>query len=319
MRLLRYLGLIGLIVFLFIVFAIGPSKIIGIFLRLNPLLFSIALIAIVPSVLLKAFKQALLVNTFAVKLSLFDSARIWLIGFFFSIISPGRSGDLVKSFYFASKTGVVAGKGLTAVVIERFFDVAALFLLSLIGFAIVSFHFILEAEMILPLLLFFMAFLALVFILTKKEIVLFFAKPFYRYLIPKRLQSNFKGGFNQFFEGVAVYKAKKLFLLMILLLTFLCWIVGILQYYLIANSLGLNVSFVYLLAVMPIVELLSVLPIAFSGIGTREAGLIFFLGLVGITADSAVSFSLLILFCALLLGLTGFIFFQGEKKVRFAF
>lgn len=315
MRLIRYLGLVGLAVFFYIVYSIGVSQIIESFSRLNPFIFLAALLLFFPIILLKGAKQAMLVNAFAVRLSLLDSAKIWLIGFFFSTISPGRLGDLVKGLYFARKTGVSTGKGVTAIVIERFLDIAMLFIFSISGFAAISFYFFLRFDLFFSIVLFFAGFLFLAFILTKKAIMLFLLRPFYRYFVPVKFKGKVHAGFTQFFEGIAVYKAKKAVLAKATALTAIVWVFAISQYFLIAYSLQLDVPFLFLFAVMPIVELLSVLPIAFSGIGTREASLVFFLSFVGISANSAVSFSLLILFSGLLLALGGFVLMQGEKKV----
>jgi hypothetical protein len=316
MRLIHFLGLIGAAIFVWIIYSIGASQIIESVSMLDPFLFSIALLFFVPIIALKAAKQAMLVNALAGHLSFFDSARIWLIGFFFSTISPGRSGDLLKSTYFVEKAGLQLGRGLTAVVVERFLDLVVLFLFGLFGFFVVSLYFILETSFLVPLLFAFVLFLAAAFAFTKKRIVLFFLLPFYRLFVPKKLKGKAQLGFHDFFEGIAVYRRRKMFLLKITGLTALIWFIGITQYYFITLSLHMNVPFYYLFAMMPIIELLTILPIAFSGLGTREAGLVFFLGLIGISAKTAVGFSLLILLTALLLACCGLACMRSEKKAK---
>ena len=70
----------------------------------------------------------------------------------------------------------------------------------------------------------------------------------------------------------------------------------VLIYYLIAQSLSINLSLTFLLMVVSITILIETMPITFLGLGTREAGMIFMLAMKGISAESAVTVSLLYLF-----------------------
>jgi len=313
MKIMRYLGLIGLAVFLYIVYAIGPGQIAGAFLRLDPVLFALALLALIPSVLAKAYRQCLLVNIFGPRLGLIDSAKIWLIGFFFSVISPGKSGNVIKSFYFKKKPGIPTGKGLSAVVIERFLDVAILFAFVLVSIIGLSFFFTAQADLLAPTVFLFVLFLLLAFVFTKKNIAILFARPFYRHFVPKKYGPRLRGAFHHFFEGVGIYKSKKLLLLEAIGLSVFSWSVAIFQCYLIALSLQINVSFAYLFMVIPIVNLLSILPIAFSGIGTRELSIVFFFGLIGISPGLAVSYSLLVFALDIVAGFAGWLLTFSEK------
>jgi uncharacterized membrane protein YbhN (UPF0104 family) len=93
----------------------------------------------------------------------------------------------------------------------------------------------------------------------------------------------------------------------------LVWLVSIVPYYLLALSIGLNLSYMFLLSVVPIVALLDMLPISFSGIGTRDAALILFLSFISIGKEYAISLSFLILiFGYVLIGLVGSIVMLKE-------
>ena len=48
-------------------------------------------------------------------------------------------------------------------------------------------------------------------------------------------------------------------------------------------------------SIIPLITLLDALPISFSGLGTRDAAMIFLFSLMSLSAEAAVSFSLLIL------------------------
>lgn len=316
MGLLRYLGLIGLAVFLFIIYSIGPMQIAQTLLQSNPFLLLAVLLIIITGVLIKAWRQCILLSAFDARLPLLDSANIWLMGFFFSIITPGKSGDLVKGVYFSKKPGIPIGKGLAVTVVERFFDVAVLFVFALVGFAALSMFLFFQLDLIFPIFIFFVGFILLGFLLSKKDLVSFFIKPFYGFFIPKRFVNKLQAGFDHFFEAVDIYKTRKIFLLKVASLTVIVWVITIVQYYLVALALGIDISFLYLFAIMPIVNIISSLPIAFGGIGTREASLVFFFGLIGLSPSSAVSFALVILLFNLLLAAVGFLGVSSEKEVK---
>ena len=61
---------------------------------------------------------------------------------------------------------------------------------------------------------------------------------------------------------------------------------------LLANDMGLGPPVLFYFAAFPLVAILTILPISFNGIGIREGGFIFFLGLKGISAEKALTLSL---------------------------
>jgi uncharacterized membrane protein YbhN (UPF0104 family) len=62
---------------------------------------------------------------------------------------------------------------------------------------------------------------------------------------------------------------------------------------LLAHALGLVVPFWYLTLFIPLVHILSALPLSFGGLGVREGGYVVFLALIGISKDDALAFGLL--------------------------
>jgi uncharacterized membrane protein YbhN (UPF0104 family) len=63
--------------------------------------------------------------------------------------------------------------------------------------------------------------------------------------------------------------------------------------YTLARALGLDVPFSYCLIFHPAVSLLAAVPISVAGLGVREGGYVFFLGLVGIPQATALALGLL--------------------------
>lgn len=73
----------------------------------------------------------------------------------------------------------------------------------------------------------------------------------------------------------------------------------------IARALAIAVPLPYFFAIVPLVSLVESMPISIFGIGTRDVSYVYLLGLVGVTAEKALSVSLLYVLLTLLYALLG--------------
>jgi len=88
---------------------------------------------------------------------------------------------------------------------------------------------------------------------------------------------------------------------------------------LLSHALGLAVPIWYLLLFIPLMTILSTLPVSFNGLGVREGGYVAFLALVGVGKEEALAFGLLwtaLLFAA---GLFGGLVLLVSPEARFSF
>ena len=115
---------------------------------------------------------------------------------------------------------------------------------------------------------------------------------FYRKIIPEKIKGKVKDGFDSFYKDMP----KKRFFILFFLLNILNWIVLYTSTFFIAISLGIDISFFYFLAILPIATLVEQIPITISGLGIRETALISLFGLFGIGATKVFSMSILSLF-----------------------
>jgi glycosyltransferase 2 family protein len=74
---------------------------------------------------------------------------------------------------------------------------------------------------------------------------------------------------------------------------------------LLAKDMGLSPPLLFYFAAFPLVAILTVLPISFNGIGIREGGFIYFLGLKGISTEKALTLSLSFFAIQVVAGLIG--------------
>jgi uncharacterized protein (TIRG00374 family) len=111
--------------------------------------------------------------------------------------------------------------------------------------------------------------------------------------------NEFIEGMNQIINPVLLYG---------ILLTVFSYSFFFFQCFLIAKSIGLQISYFDLALIMSIVNIITFIPISISGLGTREASMIFLFKLIGLPTEAAISFSLLIFFAFFICGgLMGFI------------
>lgn len=101
------------------------------------------------------------------------------------------------------------------------------------------------------------------------------------------------------------YKEQKYLLIETLGWSLLVKLPHIITFYLLALSLGINLSIVQSAWLFSIVSIVTILPVSFSGLGIREGTVIVLLSKIGIESSSALSLSALIFILGLMTGLIG--------------
>lgn len=303
----RLLPLFGLALFFAVLSRLDIGTLLGLMWRANPLFMCLSLLSAALLIVLKAVKWNVLIRTFGVSYPLSKSVQAWLVGFFIGTITPGRIGDLSRAVYLGGR--LKPGTALTTVVVDRIIDITVLFAFAIGGTAVLMTTYS-YADFFLTSVLFFAAFVCLAFLLTKKDAVKFVVRPVFNRIVPESHKTHFRLTFNDFYSGLNVMmKEKRRPLIASLSICVLSMFVLIFQYYFIVLSLNLDVSYQFLLLVIPVVSLLDTLPISFSGLGVRDISLVFFFSLLGLPAEAAVSTSVFIFFLAyVVVGLAGFAF-----------
>jgi uncharacterized protein (TIRG00374 family) len=88
-------------------------------------------------------------------------------------------------------------------------------------------------------------------------------------------------------------------------LLFLYHSLGIVSAYLLALSLNIQITLFDIAWIRAAVNIITMLPISFAGLGVREGSIIFLLGNYGIKPDTAMAYSLLMFFNMTLVSLSG--------------
>ena len=309
-----YFGLIGLLILAFILYSIDLGKVLEVLLKIEPFYLLTAIILGLFSILLKGLKYKVVVRAHNKSISFLDGTKYFMIGFFLSLITPGRIGEIARALYANQKINSI-GKSISTVVFDRAIDLALLIAMGFV--ATLSFSLSVQTEVIPIELLAVVAigFVLALFLISRRNIVRVFLTPLFKAIVPERFKQQARTGFEEFYKAMGEATKNKADLAIAVAIGIFTWtVVGFsIFFYLLALNLNIPLHFVFLL--FPAMTLVEILPISFSGLGTREATVIFLLGFYGITAPEAVAFSMLVFMVGYVLNsLMGFVLFTRESS-----
>jgi uncharacterized membrane protein YbhN (UPF0104 family) len=224
---------------------------------------------------------------------------LFFIGSFFNTFLPGRvGGDVIKTFYLYRDTGK-GGISIASVFMDRYMGLCAMVVISLIAFT-GGYSYIKGTEIVWIIPVAFGVFLIISFILWKVN----WGK--IRFL-------------GAFYNPLMEYKMRERIIYNGLLLSLIVQVIGITEVYLLSLAIGLKVPVIYFFIFVPIINVISAIPISIAGLGVRETGFVALFKMVfselGVTSDHAVSLSILLFIAMCLINLIGGIEYLRIKKL----
>ena len=294
---------IGIILFVIILFKIDIIKSLEILCGADIRLVILAIIMIFPIIGLKTSRWYYLLRLQNIRdLSFRDSFLIYFVGIFWSNITPGKLGGFSKVLYLKEKKYSL-GKSLYSVLFDYFFDLLSVIILGISGMFL-FFSIFQQTILYISIILGSLFFLFLIYLYKKHHFNNFLKKIFY-FLIPSHYHNQTDVNLNDFKIALKSLSPGKFFIGLILSL--IIWLIYLLQIYIVAIAIGINLSFLYNSVAIAISSFLSLLPITISGIGTRDLVLITLFSQFGITQEKAIALSLSVLFLIFLNVLFGWI------------
>ncbi len=224
------------------------------------------------------------------------------IGYFFSILLPwSLGGDAVKAVAFGKRHDGMLHSS-SAILIGRVFGITALFLIFL--FARLLFNYELDQTITVTL--------SLVAIGLVIGILLLINSP--RLVISKLPESKVK----TMLESVTNLEKKRWILGLVISIAIQFTVLTVI--FAAFKMVGAQIEYSMILFYAPLTTVILFLPISFSGLGVREASLVFFLTpFVGITSNHCMQASMIQYASLIVLAVIGAIFFlfnkQKEKKL----
>lgn len=297
----KYSFLIGIVLFIIILSRVNLEEIFQNIKEINPFYLILAILINFPMLINKTLCWNYLKRRQGIKYKLKDSFLMYYSGLFIGILTPGRLGEITKALYL-KKDGYSMGKSLVSAILDRFTDFVFLLVFLFIGslFLVTGFQkqiFIIVLGIIIVIILF--------IIFLKIGLIKWLLNKIFQIFIPEKYQKSWQINFQDFINDLKIYKLKEY--LIIFIITTLSWVFYYSQMYILAKGTNLNIPFLYLAVSVTIAGFVTLIPVSISGIGTRDAALIFLFSPFLIPKEQVIIFSALILLMTLFAALIGFI------------
>jgi uncharacterized membrane protein YbhN (UPF0104 family) len=229
--------------------------------------------------------------------------KLVLIGYFFNQTLPSTVGGDAFRVWGAYRNGVRVGDAISSVIIDRVAALASLLLMIVLGlpwlFELIT---VPSARWIVMLVLVGGALgMALLLSLGRFASLLGRWRPM-RLLLPVAT-----GARAVFGSGTATTQ--------IVLLTIVAYVIASYAVHLLAQGLSIKLGFGDALLLIPLVTLVTVLPVSIAGWGLRESAMVVALGLIGVPAVAAFSLSVLYGLVVMASGVPGGVIWLMMRRV----
>ena len=234
-------------------------------------------------IIIRGTRQQLLYKQIEVSISFKTGILLYISGLSM-IVTPGGSGELIKSYYLKKNFGYPLAKTFPVVIMERLLDLAGISgVLLIVGLLLDNYNIILSMLILLSIV-------SLIFVSGKKEKLFNFLLSILEKIpILKKQSASFSESYQVFGELTSAKIMTKT-----LGLSFFVWITDAIMIYFIFIGFNLNFDIIFSTFSMYGSLLLGVLTMVPAGVGVTEVSFVEILKGEGV--DTAVSTSLVILF-----------------------
>ena len=255
-----------------------------------------------------ALRWSVLLRTHNVDASIWKLYRVYLIGFFFNNFLPSSIGlDTVRTVYM-KEHGLK--EVASSVLVERIIGVMALLFYSFIGAVIIGYM-----KMGTKLVIYatvFMTGMIVVFLMSFNKKFLIRFKPIVMKIRYKNIGKEIVSFYKLFFE----FKNNKKKMVLAFLISILMQTTIITINIAMAKMYGVRMNYIFFFVYVPVISVLSMIPISINALGVREGSYVYFFGRIGISKEIALLFSLTYLAITAFTSLAGGILFPFEKSGR---
>ncbi len=219
--------------------------------------------------------------------------KINFTSIFFGFMLPSSTGyDTIRAYQIEKRHRNNTGSGIASVIIERLLGFLLLSFLGLTG-SVISLFYGISFNLVIIVAFIHLSILALIIILKNDRIHQYFSVRLLKMSKGKRIIQYF----------ISTYLAINKFPLKKILLPSIPLIFGfqlttILCGYLLFLSFNIHIPFFYHLAFIPLIQILSIIPVSLSGFGLREGGFVYFYSLLNV--DGNISFMVSLLYFAVI-------------------
>ena len=312
MSIKKFLPLIGIAIFFYILLSLDKNSVIGVFSSIQPVYLAISFILILPIVLITNFEWQIILRKQKIHVGNWNSIKNIFIGYFYGFITPGGFGAYVRTIYLKNKANTSLQKCVSNVLILNSIDYLSLLLIALVGGLVYTsrFPYLFLTIGVLLILLSILFLIAL-----KKELVFRLFKKFLDKRIIFQFGEKYHLSIEKFYDDIP--KASEL--LYPFVISVLGWILRFSELYLITYLFNISIPYMYFILGIAIANVVASLPITIYGLGTRELTMISLFSIFLIASEKIVALSL---FWFVIIWITPsiiggiFAFFEGPGKIK---
>lgn len=231
-------------------------------------------------------------------------------GLFFNLFLPSTiGGDVARIYSLISHTGE-GGKVAATVIVDRLSGFLALTFISVLSILIGG-HLVDSKSVVIIVGLIALIFIVItLFMFSKrssKSLALIFK--FFRL-------TRIENIWIKISTALSLFRGDKILLFKNFLISLIIQGLNVVVIYLIALSLGVKTGMIYFFIIVPIIAVISTLPITIGGLGLRDASSILFYSKIGIPSNIAFSISLFSFFFVTFAGIAGGIIYALTLHTR---
>lgn len=285
----------GLLIFLFS--RMDIKAVIAVFRAVDPLYLSMAFLSFLFLNFLIALRWYVLLKGLSIKVSLSRAGVSYLSSLFINLLLPSTiGGDTARTIDIARHSRSHSSGVLATVVLDRVGGFCGLMIVLgvslFIGYSALNDPGVLVAALI---------FLGIVFIIC----LIAFSTPFFNAIFKFVPFANLKSYFYKLHSSTVSYKGNPRALLIVLFLSVIIQGGLPLIYYWVALSLGAEVQLIYFFIFVPVITVISVIPVTIGGLGVRDTACVALFVKAGMTAENALALSLSNFIFVFILGVFG--------------
>ena len=308
-KITKFIPLIGIVLFLYILFDIGYEKIIEAFSFIPWYYYIFALIVFIPKLLLAGIKWQYINKKQEKRISYIPVLKLYLLGLFYGSVTPGAIGMHIRVYYLRKKTRASFEKCVANSLIEGTLALIAGLFLSVIGSGLI----LKSYPGVFPIIIsFFIIYtLAFTFFLEHKR-----GKGFFSFIIRPFLPSSQKDNLDLIISRLYKDIPRIRDLLFPFTMELVIWTIAATQVYILSLAFSISIPYTefILLSVVSVI-IANVVPISIGGLGLREGTFVVLLSTYGVSFEIAFVLSLGgFLVKNLIPGLTGLIISLFEKE-----
>jgi uncharacterized membrane protein YbhN (UPF0104 family) len=267
----------------------------------------LALVVYLATQLGSALRWAILARPLGFDTGYKDLSLYYLIGMFFNLFAPSTvGGDVTRVYYLARDGEKERGKGwatatlpaAVSVFIDRALGMAVLIWLGAVGLLLFPYYAVPSAIRSLTFVLSLALVAGAVLVLLLRGVL---PDEGHSTVVKLRL-------------AMRAYHAHWGVIPRAIVLSFVIHLAQAWMHVLLGRALHINVPFSFSIILYPLVATFAALPVSLNGLGLREGGYLFLLGVIGVTAEKGIAFGLLLFLIVIVDSLIGGLLFLLKKS-----